>query len=134
MIAQANSVAWVSSNIEGSYKRGVTLAIAIGWGNVNGAVTSNVYRTNDAPWYSLGHGIVLGYIAIGFFSSVFFLFALRWENVRRDRGDRDEVIGDASYRPSAQEQKLENENGRYRTVDEARRDKGDQWSGFRYSL
>jgi len=108
--------------------------MAIGLGNVNGAVSSNVYRANDAPWYSLGHGIVLAYIGIGFISSVIFLFALRWENARRARGDRDEVIGDASYEPSAKEHKRERENGRYRTVDEARRDKGDQWSGFRYTL
>ena len=36
--------AWVSSNVEGSYKRSATLGMAIGWGNLNGAVTSNVVR------------------------------------------------------------------------------------------
>lgn len=37
--------AWLSSNIEGSYKRSATLGMAIGWGNLNGAVTSNVVRS-----------------------------------------------------------------------------------------
>ncbi|KAG5340608.1 hypothetical protein C0989_001050 [Termitomyces sp. Mn162] len=37
-----NSVAWVASNIEGTYKRSVTLGIAIGFGNIHGAVTANI--------------------------------------------------------------------------------------------
>ncbi|KAK6967110.1 MFS domain-containing protein [Favolaschia claudopus] len=45
---------WIANNFEGSYKRGVTLALAISMGNVNGAVSSNVYRARDTPWYSLG--------------------------------------------------------------------------------
>ena len=36
--------AWVSANVEGSYKRSAVLGMAIGWGNLNGAVTSNVVR------------------------------------------------------------------------------------------
>jgi len=42
-----NSVAWVSANTEGSYKRSAVLGLAIGWGNLNGAVTSNV--VSDRP-------------------------------------------------------------------------------------
>lgn len=34
--------AWVAGNVEGAYKRSVTLGMAIGWGNINGAVTSNI--------------------------------------------------------------------------------------------
>jgi len=41
-IRPANSVAWVAGNVEGSYKRSVTLGMAIGFGNLNGAVTSNI--------------------------------------------------------------------------------------------
>jgi len=87
-----NSVAWVASNVEGSYKRSVTLGMAIGFGNINGAVTANIYRARDQPRYRPGHGIVLAYIAIGFFCSVLFGILLKRENGRRDRGERDEVI------------------------------------------
>ncbi|KAF8560248.1 MFS general substrate transporter [Imleria badia] len=83
--------AWVSSNVEGSYKRGMTLAMAIGWGNINGAVPANVYRAQDAPWFRLGHGIMLAYIAIGWISSAIFMVQLKLENDRRERGERDEV-------------------------------------------
>ncbi|KAJ6518917.1 MFS general substrate transporter [Mycena sanguinolenta] len=51
-----NTIAWLANNCEGSYKRGVTLAMAISMGNLNGAVSSNVYRARDQPWYPLGHG------------------------------------------------------------------------------
>jgi len=34
----------VAGNVEGSYKRSVTLGMAIGFGNLNGAVASNIVR------------------------------------------------------------------------------------------
>ncbi|KAG2154717.1 MFS general substrate transporter [Suillus clintonianus] len=126
------SSAWVASNVEGSYKRGVTLAMAIGWGNLNGAVSSNVYRARDAPWYRLGHGIILAYIAIGWLSSAAFMILLRRENERRDRGERDEVINSDNSGEEMNEMALK--NGRFETVNDARREKGDEWSQFRYTL
>ena len=44
-----NTVSWASNNIEGVYKRGVALGIIIGWGNLNGIVSSNIYRAQDKP-------------------------------------------------------------------------------------
>lgn len=37
-----NVIAWVSNNVEGTYKRSVSLAMVISFGNINGAVSSNV--------------------------------------------------------------------------------------------
>lgn len=55
----ANSVAWVASNVEGSYKRSVTLGMAIGFGNLNGAVTATVvsrgYRSLDPSSDNIRH-------------------------------------------------------------------------------
>jgi MFS family permease len=123
-----NSVAWVASNVEGSYKRAVTLAIAIGFGNINGAVTANIYRSRDKPRYVLGHAIVLAYIAIGLISSIVFFVLLKRENARRDRGERDEVIRGVESNGAGEK------NGVYANVEEAQRAKGDAWSGFRYTL
>jgi len=101
-------------------------------GNINGAVSSNVYRARDAPWFRFGHGIVLAYIAIGRISSAVFMIQLKLENDRRDRGERDEVIGCGD--------RLEGDtikaakNGIYESTEAARADKGDTWSGFRYTL
>jgi len=61
----ANTIAWVGNNVEGVYKRGVTLGTVIAWGNINGVMSSNIYRSQDAPYYRLGHAVVLCYIAIG---------------------------------------------------------------------
>ncbi|KAF8641172.1 hypothetical protein AX17_000807 [Amanita inopinata Kibby_2008] len=123
-----NSVAWIASNTEGAYKRSVTLGMAVGFGNINGAVATNIYRANDRPWYRLGHGIVLAYIACGFLLSVLLSILLRRENARRDRGDRDEVI------EGIDNAQADERNGIYQSVEEARKEKGDQWSGFRYTL
>lgn len=94
-------------------------------------VYSDQYRAKDKPWYSLGHGIVLAYIAIGLISTIMLRFVLKHENAARERGSRDEIIGDA---------KAAAENGArkgvvyYESVEAARVDKGDKWSGFRYTL
>ncbi|KAG6862418.1 hypothetical protein C0995_011858 [Termitomyces sp. Mi166 len=120
--------AWVASNVEGSYKRSVTLGMAIGFGNLQGAVTANIYRNTFKPWYRLGHGIVLAYIAIGFVCTVIFGTCLQRENARRDRGERDEVIEGVDNKHANAK------NGSYENVQAARIDKGDRWSGFRYTL
>ena len=120
-----NIIAWVSNNVEGSYKRSVSLAMVISFGNINGAVSSNVYRALDAPWYTLGHAVVLGYIAMGLVMAVIYRTFLVRENARRERGERDELIGGAGG---------DAKNGTYETVADARRDKGDEWSGYRYTL
>jgi len=126
--AISNNSAWISSNVEGSYKRGAALAMAFTFGNLNAAVTVNVYREQDRPWYRLGHSVVLVYIAIGWLSSLTYIILLRRENKARDRGERDEVI-------DGFENKAANlHNGRYRSVADARREKGDTWSGFRYTM
>lgn len=38
-----NSLTWVSNNVEGVYKRGVIIGIVVGWGNLNGVVSSSIH-------------------------------------------------------------------------------------------
>ena len=86
----ANTISWCANNVEGVYKRGVTLGFVIGWGNLNGIVASNIYRPRDKPGYKLGHGVVLAYLALFLLGgSLFTHFALKRENEKRRRGDRD---------------------------------------------
>lgn len=119
----SNTVAWVSNNAEGSYKRSVSLAMVNSWGNIQGAVSSNVYRANQTPWYPLGHGLVLMYIVTGLIATLVLRYILKKENDRRDRGERDELIEGRSGGWEA--------NGRYSSVEDAQREKGDDWSGYR---
>ncbi|KAI5848604.1 major facilitator superfamily domain-containing protein [Morchella snyderi] len=85
-----NTITWVSNNVEGVYKRGVTLGFVIGWGNLNGVMSSNVYRGRDKPHYTLGHAIVLGYLAVGLLGgSILNYVLLQRENNKRKNGERD---------------------------------------------
>lgn len=87
----SNTISWVANNIEGSYKRGVVLGFVIGWGNLNGVVSSNVYF--NGPRFSEGHGIIMGYLAVFLFGgSVLMSFLLRRENNKRRRGERDHWV------------------------------------------
>lgn len=86
----SNTISWASNNVEGVYKRGVSLGFIIGWGNLNGVVSSNIYRGQDAPRFFVGHGVVLAYLVLWLFGgSVVTRFLLARENKKRLRGDRD---------------------------------------------
>ncbi|KAL5121951.1 hypothetical protein ACEQ8H_000167 [Pleosporales sp. CAS-2024a] len=86
----ANTVTWASNNVEGVYKRGVTLGFVIGWGNLNGVVSSNIYRAKDKPQFFLGHGVVLAYLTVFLFGgSIITRLMLASENKKRLNGKRD---------------------------------------------
>jgi len=89
----SNTISWASNNVEGVYKRGVTLGFVIGWGNLNGVVASNIYRAKDSPRFLPGHGTVLAYLVLFLFGgSLVTHFALEAENKKRLAGKRDHWI------------------------------------------
>jgi hypothetical protein len=84
----SNTISWMANNIEGVYKRGVVLGFVIGWGNLNGIVSSNIYYS--APRYLQGHGVVMGYMAVFLFGgSLLMRTLLARENKKRLAGGRD---------------------------------------------
>jgi hypothetical protein len=86
----ANTISWASNNVEGVYKRGVTLGFVIGWGNLNGVVASNIYRAVDKPRYKPGHAVVLAYLCLFLcIGSIVTRFLLARENKKRRSGQRD---------------------------------------------
>ena len=86
-----NTISWTSNNVEGVFKRGVTLGFVIGWGNLNGVVSSNIYRGKDKPRYFLGHGVVLAYLTLFLFvGSTITRFLLARENKKRRNGLRNQ--------------------------------------------
>ena len=66
------------------------------------------------------------YVGFGLICSVTYLLLLRAENARRDRGECDEVIKDVAGGDP--------KNGSFDNVEDAKREKGDEWSGYRYTL
>ncbi|KKZ65100.1 hypothetical protein EMCG_01340 [[Emmonsia] crescens] len=88
--AISNTISWASNNTEGVYKRGVTLGFVIGWGNIQGCVTSNIYRGEDRPEFYPGHATVLAYLVLfQLGGSIVQYILLRIENGRRLRGERN---------------------------------------------
>ena len=94
----ANTISWASNNFEGVYKRGVSLGFVIGWGNLNGIVSSNIYRDRAGsrpPNYKSGHAVVLLYIVVFLMlGSAVTHVGLRRENAARRAGRRDHLALD----------------------------------------
>lgn len=64
------------------------LGFVIGWGNLNGIVSSNIYR--DPPKYIPGHATVMAYMIVFLMGgSLLLRFLLSRENKIRKRGGRD---------------------------------------------
>jgi hypothetical protein len=111
----SNTITWTANNVEGVYKRGITLGFVIGWGNLNGKfmtvpkaqdcpqnasqksltntpgiVSSNIYRAEDKPRFRPGHAVVLAYETVFLLGgSVVQHLLLRRENAKRRNGERD---------------------------------------------
>lgn len=87
----SNTISWVANNTEGVYKRGIVLGLTIGWGNLTGIVSSNIYFR--APHFVEGHAVVLGFLAVFLVGGSFvMLLGLMRENRKRRAGGRDGVL------------------------------------------
>ncbi|KAB5576299.1 major facilitator superfamily domain-containing protein [Coniochaeta sp. 2T2.1] len=85
------TIAWIANNTEGVYKRGIVLGFVIGWGNLNGIVSSNVWLSG--PRFYAGHATVLAYLAVCIFGgSLLMQVLLARENKARLAGKRDHRI------------------------------------------
>lgn len=108
-------VAWNGNNIGGSLKRGVGIAMHVGFGNLGGAIAAFLYQKKDAPEYYPGHGTLLATLTMSACLSTFMTIYLRRENARRDR----EYKAPSEY--TSAERALE-------------REKGDNATFFRYTV
>jgi dipeptide/tripeptide permease len=91
-ITQPVLLAWLSNTMGGHYKRSISSAFQIGFGNLGGIVASNVYLTHEAPLYWTGYGVSLGMVWIcGLACTLMYFLAVR-ENKKRDRGERDDRL------------------------------------------
>ena len=63
-ITQPIVLAWVQNCMSGHYKRSISAAMTVGFGNLGGIVASNVFFTEEAPLYKTGYGVGLGFLWI----------------------------------------------------------------------
>ena len=108
-------VAWNGNNIGGSLKRGVGIAMHVGFGNLGGTISAYLYLARDAPRYIPGHATLLAFQGMAMLLAICMTTYLRRENARRDR----EFKPPSEY---TEEEKI------------LEREKGDNASFFRYTI
>jgi MFS family permease len=108
-------VAWNGNNIGGSLKRGVGIAMHVGFGNLGGVIAAFVIRKSDAPHYRSGHAILTATSTMSCILSIFMTIYLRRENARRN------AVHKSPLEYSRAEKELE-------------KDKGDNATFFRYTV
>lgn len=77
-------VAWNGNNIGGATKRAIGIAMHVGFGNLGGVIAGFCFRSQDAPRYFSGYGLLIGMITMSVILSVFMHIYLKRENARRD--------------------------------------------------
>ncbi|KAK6397494.1 hypothetical protein LTR65_006471 [Meristemomyces frigidus] len=88
-MCQPVTIAWVNNTMGGHYRRSISSAVMIGFGNIGGIIASNIFITSQAPAYPVGYGVSLGLLWMCALACTGLLLGLRAENKRRDRGERD---------------------------------------------
>ncbi|CAE6450965.1 unnamed protein product [Rhizoctonia solani] len=94
----AVAIAWAGNNAGGELKRGVVLAMTIGFGNLGGIASSFIYRAQDSPRYHLGHGVVIGVLCMSWFASLIAVLVYRRSNTQKDELCAREGIVDCEER------------------------------------
>ena len=92
-----NSISWAANNFEGLYKRGVIIGTIVGWGNIMGVISSNIYLSSESPRFWTGHGILLAWEVVFLLcGSIGLYIALGIENKKRRNGERDHWLENKS--------------------------------------
>ncbi|KAF2260285.1 MFS transporter-like protein [Lojkania enalia] len=90
---------WVSNNLSPHYVRAVGVGVVISIANCSAFIGTFIYLQRDAPKYALGHSISLGALVLTLILSCMQILYLRWENKKRERGERDErILQDDAHR------------------------------------
>ncbi len=81
----ATCITFLSGNISPQTKRATSLAFMISVGNCGGIISGQIYRSEDAPRFILGHAINLGFCTLALICTSILMIGLQLENRRRDR-------------------------------------------------
>ncbi|EXJ93026.1 hypothetical protein A1O3_01582 [Capronia epimyces CBS 606.96] len=101
--AVALTLAWPANNVSGQTKRAIANALQISIGNLGAVLGTQLYRTETAPRYYLGHSFALGYLIANIVVTITLWWTLRRENRRKEAmsysGDADAPwLGDDDIR------------------------------------
>jgi sugar phosphate permease len=112
-------VAWNGNNIGGSLKRGVGIAMHVGFGNLGGILAAFTFLSKDSPRFKPGHATLIGTLSMSFVLTLLMHVYLRWENARRDK-----VAQETGLHPENHTDEMKHEQ----------RHRGDYASFFRYTV
>lgn len=88
-------VCWFSMNLGGHHRRAIGVAWQIGFGNIGGIIATYSFVAADAPRYTKGYAICMGFILLSALSCCLYFAALVMENRRREKAVRD--VGMTDY-------------------------------------
>lgn len=91
-------------NVSGQTKRATATAMQITIGNLGAILGTQLYRTETAPRYVLGHSFALGYLCLNVCVAVLTWWALNRENKKRD------VLEEQGVQPQTQEGDIEGDD------------------------
>lgn len=78
------NLSWLNNNTAGHLKRASSVGIQLSLGNVAGVVIGQIYRSNEAPKYTLGHAFSLGSISVAVIGYLLQAWYLSSQNVKKE--------------------------------------------------
>ena len=87
-------LAWPANNVSAQTKRATANAMQISIGNLGAVLGTQLYRTEGAPRFFLGHGFALGYLVANLVVVSILWIVLKRENERRDAVGGVEGVGE----------------------------------------
>jgi MFS family permease len=82
-------LAWALNNAAGPSVRAITGGYVVALGNCGAILATWTYLTTDAPDYRRGHAINIGCQCVALMLAVVGILYIKWENAKRERGERD---------------------------------------------
>ena len=83
------TICWFSMNLNGHVRRSVGTAWQIGFGSIGGIISTFAFQSKDAPYYTMGYGIGIGFSCLTVVSACWYFVALWLQN--RKGGDRSTI-------------------------------------------
>lgn len=82
-------VCWFNMNLAGHRRRAIGSAWQVGFGNIGGIIATYSFVSTDAPLYTKGYAIGIGFVCLSALSCIAYAIAITRENKRRDKAVRD---------------------------------------------
>ncbi|CAG7985548.1 unnamed protein product [Penicillium olsonii] len=84
--AVAIVLSWPANNVSGQTKRCIANAMQISIGNLGAVLGTQLYRTESAPRYFLGHGFALGYLVANIA-----VVGVLWQVLKRENSEKERI-------------------------------------------